>query len=414
MSINQPISVKFKVSSFRKIPNPFYNTAEPDQDMVNILNKPEMYMLICDVQDLPGNIPMGTNPREQNTNKHVPQIIEKSLVNPENRNFYLLNRGLLLSAGAVAYDANNGYVTIIFDDLSVHGDVDGGHTYKVILENREQLERGRQYVKIEVLTGIEDMFEQLAAARNTSVQVKDTSIAELEKRFELIKDAFKYQPFVDRIAYRENDNLNKKDIDVSDILAIFNLFNIDKYPGPGSYPTNSYNGKNSCIQEYIKQDKERENDAHRNPYVKMKPIMADIIKLYDELEMKMPDFYQSDAKVARFGSITGVTNRKTGASPFTTKFYKNPIEHLIPTGFIYPILGSFRALVVDINGQYSWKMDPFKTLKVVGPTLVNTTIQFSRDFGNNPNKTGKTENVWRTLYMCVNMEAMMAMEKKNG
>ena len=42
-------------------------------------------------------------------------------------------------------------MTISFEDSEVHGNVDGGHTYRTILQYRDQLDRGQQYVKIEIL-----------------------------------------------------------------------------------------------------------------------------------------------------------------------------------------------------------------------------------------------------------------------
>jgi len=411
MTEKTKVVLKFKVSSFRKIPNPFYNSTDENQDFVNQLNQPEMYLIICDVKDIPENIPMGTNPREQKLTTRVAQKIEESLTDPTLRNFYLLNRGLLLSAEHVSYDNGSNLVTITFGDLSVHGNVDGGHTYKIICENRVLLDAGQQFVKIEVVTGVEDMFEQLAAARNTSIQVKDTSIAELEKRFNLIKEAFEKEKFASRIAYKENDNLNDKDIDISDLLAIFNLFNIDKYKGTSSYPITSYSSKATCVQTYITEDKDHQSDPENNPFVKMKPIMVDIVRLYDEIELRMPTFYKGDENgVKKYGAITGVTVHKSGKPKFTTKFYLYEQEYYSPTGFLYPILGAFRALVKESNGVYTWKLNPFKILDKIGVSLVNSTINSSRELGNNPNKAGKSNNLWMTLFMMVQMEVMQTME----
>ena len=50
--------LNFKTKSFRKIPNPFYDSDNP-------MDTSEMYIMICDVKDIPKDIPMETNPREQ-------------------------------------------------------------------------------------------------------------------------------------------------------------------------------------------------------------------------------------------------------------------------------------------------------------------------------------------------------------
>lgn len=402
MSINNKMELKFKVSSFRKIPNPYIRSDNVGE------TKPEMYILICDVKDLPPDIPMTTNPRMQNEKTKVAKKIQASLTNHTERTFYLLNRGMLLSAKSVRYNNEENVVSVIFEDLNVHGNVDGGHTYTIIKDFRDSLERGEQYVKVEVLTGIEDIFEQLAAARNTSVQVTDQSIAELENRFELIKEAFKNETFYDEISYKQND---VKRIDVSDILAILNLFNIDKYPTDKltPMPIISYSSKKSCCDYYIEEHKKHELDQTANPYYKMKDIMPQIAKLYDELETRMPEFYKGEASgIKKYGSITGVSMVKSGKPKYKSKFYESNMDYSTPNGFIYPILGAFRALVVEKNGKYEWISDPIKVLNELGNSLVASTVQMSRDLGNNPNATGKNSNLWQTLFMQVKMTTMMS------
>jgi hypothetical protein len=394
------LELKFKVSSFRKIPNPYYTLVDGDKT-------PEMYILICDIHDVPENIPMNTNPREQNLKTNVAKKIKDSLLEPAKLDFYLLNRGLLLSSDTVSYDNTNNIVTISFSDLDVHGNVDGGHTYTIIKECRDQIDRNQQFVKIEVLTNVESIFESLAAARNTSVQVKDKSIAELEKRFELIKDAFKTEDFYHDISYKENQN---KRIDVTVLLAILNLFNIDRYQDMKNYPINSYSSNKQCVDIYINESKNNENDESKNPYVKMKPIMVDIIRLYDMLESNMAKYYKGDDNgIKKYGSVTGVVTRKPGKPRFASKFYQTEMEYVSPNGFIYPVLGAFRALVYEEDGIYKWKKTPTEVLEKVGSVLVGNTVNMSRSLGNNPNATGKNTNLWQVLYMTVKMQVMSEM-----
>lgn len=383
--------LNFKTKSFRKIPNPFYN-------LDNYMNNSEMYIMICDVKDIPKNIPMETNPREQKLTTAVAKKIRKSLINEKSNNFYLLNRGLTISAKTVKYDNKNDLVSIEFEDNDVHGDIDGGHTYKIILEQQENLDYGEQFVKIEVLTGVEDIFQELAAARNTSVQVQDKSIAELEDRFDIIKQAIEGEPYLNNIYFKENEN---GEIDVADIIAILNLFNIEKYPNKNENPIISYTGKGQCIKNYI----EIHRNSKENPYVKMKYIMPDIFKLYDYLEKNMRRFYSNGMSNKKYGAVRGVTTRKDGKEAFKTKFYNDNIDYLTPNGFIYPILGAFRVLLRENEQKYyEWKKDPFEVMDKVGVELVSNTINMSRELGNNPNATGKNKTLWMNLYMIVCME----------
>lgn len=392
------IELEFKVASFRKIPSPYFSEGD---------NSPEMYTLICDVKEVPKNIPMQTNPREQNLNTNVAKKIKDSLLDPGQKDFYLLNRGLLLSADKVIYDNTSNKVKVSFTDLDIHGDVDGGHTYKIIQENSDMLEPNQQFVKIEILTNVGEMFESLAAARNTSVQVTDQSIAELEKRFEPIKDVFQNESFFNDIAYKQNA---EGKIDISTILAIFNAFNIDRYVGTKEYPINSYSSNKACVNIYINESKKHEIDPENNPYVKMEPIMIDIIKLYDKLEVNMPTYYKNETGNGRYGAITGIVTRQQGKPAFRSKFYNKSMEYLTPISFIYPILGAFRALVSvdESTGLYTWhkNIDPLKVLDDIGSELVSNTINMSRNLGNNPNATGKSRNLWHTLYLTVKMQIM--------
>ena len=83
--------LSFKVDSFRKIPNPYLKSDNPSE------RNPQMYMMVCDVMDLPDDFPMDTNPRKQSLKTEVAKEISNSLISPsDQRNFYLLNRGLLL------------------------------------------------------------------------------------------------------------------------------------------------------------------------------------------------------------------------------------------------------------------------------------------------------------------------------
>ena len=81
-------------------------------------------------------------------------------------------------------------------------------------------ELGQQYVKLEILVGVEGIFEDLAAARNTSVQVDLKSIAELENSFEEIKSAFDGLPFANRIQYKMNEHYNDENINPIDVIEI--------------------------------------------------------------------------------------------------------------------------------------------------------------------------------------------------
>ena len=380
-----------KVESFRKIPNPYLNKEDGNKDAM-------MYVAICDVKNLPKDIPMETNPREQKLTTGVAKKIRNSLLEEDYLDFYLLNRGLCISAADVTYNNYANEMTVRFDDYEFHGDIDGGHTYKIILENQDKLEAGKQFVKIEILTGVEGIFQRLAAARNTSTQVQDKSIAELENRFDIIKNAISNQAYASEIFFNENE---EGSIDVADLLAILYMFNIDEFAGMDKFPTSAYSSKKKCIDAYLDAHKKYGNSPN-NPYVKMAPIMNDIFKLYDYLELNMGKYYKEKNPMGKFGLTKGVSISKDNKQ-YYSKFEHKKMEYFSPTGFIYPILGAFRALLKEENGVYVWQKNPFIVANDLGAELVDTTVERSRTLGNNPQSVGKDTGNWKTLYMTIRL-----------
>ena len=390
------MKITLKAQSFRRIPSPYTQVSNSESTA-------QMYVALCDVTNIPDDFPMETNPRDQNLNTGVAKAIRQSLINEAQNDFYLLNMGILLSADSVSFDNSKNELTIVFSNTEVHGNVDGGHTYRIIRDNKGKITPGTQYVKIEILTGVEDILTKLAGARNTSVQVQSKSIAELEDRFDIIKNVLEREPTLfSRIIYKQNA---EGDIDIADILAILNMFNLDEYPNPQTENAaiQSYSAKGKCTERYINLHK-KYGEENTNPFVKMKPVILDIFKLYNMLELRIADYYKDGNQSGRFGAVKGISSSRE-RNTFTSKFYQQPMDYSCPTSFLYPILGAFRALLKEENGHYKWQSNPFEMMDKVGPELVTTTIERSRTLGNNPNAVGKDSGNWKTLYMIVRFNA---------
>ena len=375
---------EFDAKCFRVLPHPY-----AESGMGNV---PTIYQAYVEIHDLPSDFPMKTNPREQNMNTRVAKIITESILTPD-ETFHIKNRGIVLSAESVSYDQKTKRISIVMTDDTVHGNIDGGHTYKIILNQRDNIEN-KQYVKLEVITGSEDFFTELAAARNTSVQVPDTSIAELEQKFEPLKENLpKY--ILDNMAFKQNEN---KRIGVDDVLSLLSCFDLSKYNGD-VHPISAYSQKGSAVKEYIKYyDEDEKNGTKNNPYVKMGPIIEDILKLYDKIEVKYPTFYREAFTGGKIGAIKAV-GYKDGKK-FKTLLYDNDTNYNIPKGFMIPILAAFRCLVVEKDGEYHWRddVDVFKYLDKYGSQLVKFTIERFKSLGNNPNALGKDTGHWSYLY----------------
>jgi hypothetical protein len=107
-------------------------------------------------------------------------------------NFHLLNRGITVSVSGAAYDNKTERLRIDLEKPDLHGNVDGGHTQRVIRETvggsewenarQRKIEIGeelkQQYVRYEIIAGLSpELLVNLAEARNTSAQVKEFALS---------------------------------------------------------------------------------------------------------------------------------------------------------------------------------------------------------------------------------------------
>lgn len=339
---------------------------------------------------------METNPREQKMTTNVAQKIITSL--EENSNFHELNRGILMSAESVTYNNQSNIVEIELSDPAIHGNIDGGHTLRAILDlTNRQLVPDDRYVFMEIYTGIDSPVE-LAAARNTSVQVDLKSIEELQKSFDVIKDALKGMKFSDRIAYKMNEHYNDDiiPIDVREILAIILMFSQTVYPFKKSdgtlndiQPIQCYTGKEASLKKFINLDKYTREEMIKN----MTDILPDIFNLWEKIEINFNDYAKKAGK--------NLKGRKVIKSGKDIKNYslinQTEMDYIVPRGMLYPVVGAFRSLVIvdDDTKKYKWKVDPSLMADKIASKLVSIILDEKND---NPDAIGKNSNLWSNLF----------------
>ena len=375
---------KIEGSTFRKLDDPFENVDS------------KKYVFYTHVNEVPEGIPMATNPREQKLTSGVAKAIETSLCSNDGF-FHLKNRGIVLSARKVSFNNKTDEVTIEFDDDMAHGNIDGGHTYKIICEHKNEIPLIDQYVQFEVMTGVEDIIEDLARARNTSVQVDEKSMAELANKFDPIKEGIEGMPFFSRIAFKMNQveqdadtGKNLKMIDAREVVAIISMFDIEKY-GAVSQPIQAYSSKGAMLALYLK------NPDYYRGFVNIAP---DIFDLYEAIEMEFADAYNSSGR--RYGGKK-FSGYKDGKKVGLSKFGQNEIFYKIPDGLLYPTIAAFRSLVRfnDVTGKFEWIENPLEVWSRCKNDLVNKIMTFAMSVGDNPNKVGKDSNIWDLAYMTV-------------
>jgi len=350
------------------------------------------YYTWVDFCDLPKDIPLDVNPRKPKMNTSVAKQLIKAVKNPET-DFDINNRGIVIVAKTFKYYTKDSIVEIdLDDDASKYGILDGGHTYMAILENRDELSKDvHKYVKLEIIVGDDLDVAALADARNTSAQVSDIALFELDDKFGSIKNAISNEVYADEVAYKDNDN---KRIPVIELLKLIFAFNIEKYPDDSGAPVSAYSGKAAVFKDY-----KNEYDNERNIYKDLAKQIPKLVELYELIQEEMPEKYREfkkeDGKGSRLGGVRGIE----GASSFMTLFTEKEIAYDISSGFVLPIFGAFRALLkkdTENNGLF-WEFDPIEVWAKVGVRLVQNTF----DTDTNPQQIGKSKTLWQANYRIV-------------
>ena len=102
----------FKVNAVRTLTSP-YRRDEKESGMYETI-----YYLLVNMRDLPENIPMDVNPRVPKMGTNVAKRLIHAVVEPET-DFYVNNRGIVISAQAFSFNSTDSEVTIDLDRKSV-------------------------------------------------------------------------------------------------------------------------------------------------------------------------------------------------------------------------------------------------------------------------------------------------------
>ncbi len=409
------VFMSFPVKSFKRFANPYDERAEAAK-----------YQCFVNAKDIPEELEewMDVNPREQNLGTEVSKSIKQSLLDAGNENFHLLNRGLLISVEKITFSNKTDFVDIVLSDPEKHGIIDGGHTFKIICQNREGIEGLEKYVNLEFIDNF-DMIESLAEARNTSVAVDDSSLEELKGSFDCFKDILKdhrigKDNYIRRVRFKQNEHrydeeIRNNIIDIKEIIAITNMFNPKLYdPMKAVHPIQSYSGKEVSLRKFLNSvdanlSEEEKINQRNNTIANMSKIIKDIIQLWDTIEIEFPDVSKEINR--KYGSKK-YANLNNDAVTKISLFSNRPLKYTVPRGIIYPCIGAFRALI-DVNeetGEITWAkgFDPFEVWNKMKTSLVNIILDNSKSIaGDKPEIIGKSNLIWDALYKQVLIYRLM-------
>jgi hypothetical protein len=362
------------------------------------------YLAIVEVSDLPDLTSWRRiNVRDPKLSGSLTRDIRESFLSNTDT-FVFLNRGLVLAVSEARFDNAKGVAHLTMSDPELHGLLDGGHTYEIIKQNRNSItDKKKQYVKLEIIEGFDpEELVRLVDARNSSNQVRDESLMNLAKEFQLIENELNGEPYSELIAYKEYQTLpngEPRPISIREIISYLMTMDLRNFSRT-SHPINSYRSKAACLKHF---------SEHKVDFEPIYPIAKDVLRLWDTIHLELPSLYnkirgdRGGVTGGKFGKLTGVAVLDSNKQPLY--FIEDKSRYVIPAGLKYPILGAFRALLVEKKGRYSWidGSDPCELLRdQLGEDLVHTIGEFALD-AQNPSKTGKSILVWQSCYQCAEL-----------
>ena len=387
----------FRPAYARRIPDPNFKKS----------HGAERHFFVMPVKEMPPHIGLDPNARNPNIRKRVYRQVEASLLGQDGSEpgtFHLKNKGITIVAESVDQVGDHKYDVKMRTGL--HGIVDGGHTYELIVMNRDyETLPDDQYVNVEVRVGIPDAWiADIAGGLNTSVQVQAMSLDHLAGLFEWLKDDLKSAPYYDEIAWSEND---KGEFDARDIISLLLLFNIALFPNDkDEHPVMGYEKKSQALKMF-----EESTDSFK----RMRPILREILKFHDIVRCEARHLWNQAG--GKGGALAFVEHRKRGA--FAFPFTGQADDYRLMTGALYPMLAAFRwyveqdptTLSLRWRGGFSAVLEAWRG---VGAELMRATIHTSNELGRNPQSIGKSRNHWANLHARVVKYDLMEHQAKSG
>ena len=256
--------------------------------------------------------------------------------------------------------------TLMKIKIDKYGILDGGNTNLQINNWRAELadtarDALRRFVNLQVLvpragltSDVDTLLNDIKEARNTSVQVKQKSLADARHHFHLLKEVLAKEPFYPEITWREGE---KGSIDALQIVSLLVMF----YPkfsqdAPDGEPNGAYGRKEKCLDAFLHySDTDGEMFAKWIKYVHL-------LRLFDEIQFSFPNFLGG-----RFGGIAEVRifdgkkyekgSKKYRKTPSKTIFGLRNIKYEYPLGWLYPLFAAFRVLLgANKSDEVTWNV----------------------------------------------------------
>lgn len=312
--------------------------------------------------EVPPGIPDDANPREPNLNRQVYKGVRSSLLGHQGTGtFHLKHGGIVLVAESVEKLSGDRYRLHFNPDVK-QGVANGNHSYQLILDAQT---RGSipddQYVEIKVHTGVPaEIVPDLADGLNSSMQVREESLADLRNKFDWLKlDVLGENPRgLGAISWHEGDD---GEYDVREVIALLMALDPIRYPVENPVGIeNTYARLSSVFRAYLNEPEKVERFA---------PIAVQCLELYEYIRVTAIDVWNAQEQGGRFRNTVFAERRTNGtfAFPFLVdgKGEVRKSDARLMKAAAMPCFAAFRALVdVSEDGDVCWRY-PFEEIKAM-------------------------------------------------
>lgn len=273
------------------------------------------------------------------------------------------------------------------------GILNGGHTQKAILDSKGNPNISRAIVKVSVR---EKKYElkrvaEIAAAQNSSSAVKEYSLAEKLGLYVPIKRVMDEDKQKHIIWYEGCEVPESGGIKPDDLIAMINLFHIDLYASAYSkstaQPTQSASSKSSVFTRW-------ENQADKDEYQKIYPLVNDIIDLSELIKMDV-------TTKTGLSKLQCIQDHKNDKGKVILPFSGKKPAFDIPQAVFMPMLAAFRANVFyDANQrEIGWYMDNAELFGIVKKELCKIFSDFyMKTYNRDLTRALKDPNLWDMMY----------------
>lgn len=360
----------------------------------------DMYTASVNVIDLPHNISLASNVREQNLNTRIFKDILDSLKTDEDGGlFYKRNGGIHITAKTAIMEDGNLIIEIPDDDAN-YGICDGGHTAKAIWKIQELRKDCPSIVTIKISVNSEEEIDGIRKGNNQHNPPKYSDFMNAEGKFDWV-----YETLANNKYNHINSLIKRKEIKIETVLkCIFGIspdvFNAETGLSIGRLGR----GEMKRLESYL--------IAQTNAGVgRIKPLVIDSLLCYDYIREKFPrwtkqighkDIFLSEF-VKNFCYDKTIVSRQKPSLIFSCEAGTEPLPlpHYVPDQWVIVMLQALRANVMmnKRTGKYCWKNPPKKVLDAAAPEMIDKINELLK---NNIKRGAENPIVHEACYDIVN------------